>query len=825
MHLRDYQTQAVKAICQTFDTHDRAQLHAACGTGKTHIALWAAGQLAPAPATIAITVPTLALAAQVIDTWQRDGDIDAVLAVCSDQNLLDSAVHAADLAGTVTTDPGTIADWLAITPGRRLVVTTYISAPTLGAGLRLAEATVDLLICDEAHHLTGHPDGYTRQILDDACLPAAKRLFMTATPRINEAAAESGRGLSMSDTAVFGPVAATYSWARAIDDGWLEDYRVVVIGLDAADLRHRLADADRDWVTADGTARDLRVLAAQLACLKAAQQYQLRRVLVFANRVTTSKDFTRTLPLARTLLPEHERPGAPAAVHIDGTMTSSQREKGLAVLRHPPGAWTTLSNVRCLSEGIDIPAVDAVAFTHPKQSLVETVQCIGRALRRGADQPGVATIVVPIVLPATVDTADIGDLDPREWAVVWEVVNALRELDEDLAVDLDLKRRADRDTPLRLPERISVQLPEDTDERLAEHLRLLILKKTTSSWWEGYNCAAEFAAEHGHLDLPVKYVHSGFNLGIWVKAARARYRQGILRPERVEALERIGMIWSKVGAQRQQLVDHLREYRAKHGHADPPRGFVSPDGYRLGELLASARERASAGILPEDVKRELDALGVIWARTGDYWTEVIAHLRRFVAEHGHARVSQRHRSPDGFALGSAVRTTRAKRASLPEPVVAEFEALGMVWSVTAERWAYRLGLLRDFQAVHGHLRVPAAYHSPDGFSLGQLVTKLRRTKATLSAEIVAELNGLGMVWEPQAEKWAALLDHLRDFHRCHGHARVPVDFESPDGYTLGTRIGRIRRGTLCPPADIADQLTELGLDWGYRITRQPSQED
>jgi predicted helicase len=230
----------VEAIASGLGAGGRCQLVMACGTGKTFVASRAAARLAGGGVT-AVLVPSIPLAAQTIAAWQAGCPTDRVLAVCSDPTVRPTWVRAADLPARVTTDVEEIAKWLAGTSGRALAVAVFDSAHRLAAGLRRAGQVAELTVVDEAHRLAGAADKFTAAITGPGFLPERRRLSMTATPRFIARARRKPRAISMDDQEVFGPVAYRYPFRRAIDDGWLKDYRIVVAAVTSRQVAGLLA--------------------------------------------------------------------------------------------------------------------------------------------------------------------------------------------------------------------------------------------------------------------------------------------------------------------------------------------------------------------------------------------------------------------------------------------------------------------------------------------------------------------------------------------------------------------------------------------------------
>ncbi|MFF0629785.1 Helicase associated domain protein [Streptomyces sp. NPDC004296] len=753
--LRPYQREAVEAIAKGLERGGRGQLHAACGSGKTRMSVEAASQLVADDGLLAVLVPSLSLVAQTINAWREHARVDAVLAVCSDDTVTDAPAHLGDIDAEVTTDADRVGEWITSRSGRLLIVGTYRSAGRLAEGLRGAGKEADLLVCDEAHHLTGRPDFAIAAVVENAFLPAQRRLYMTATPRLNAYQAETGGLLSMSDETVFGPVLFEYAWAKAIRDSYLDDYRVVIIGVRQSDLLDLLTDDEHHYVSAPG-APDLRTMAAQAVIAKAARQYGLRRILAFCHRLESAREFARSLPGMLRHLPEEQRPaGAPHVDWVSGEMTHAARDVVLETLRTPPAEWTVIANVRCLSEGVDVPAVDAVAFTHPKRSQVDIIQAVGRALRRSSGGSGTATIIVPLVVPDS-DEA-VGDLEPGEFRTLWQVLRALRAHDETLGIELDTQRSHDSVRSPQLPSRITIELPPGTSEDAVRQLTALTVKQTTSAWWAGYGHARAYFAQHG--DLEVKYSHvteCGFGLGTWVANARQHHRKGWLSAARVKALDEIGMRWEATDVPWQKFLAEMRAYRAVHGHTAVPQGHVTDDGYPLGSRVNVARSRSER--VPAWVRAALDDLGMIWDTRDLRWQEFYTRCQQYVAEHGHLNVPKTYVTSDGYTLGVriALRIRKWKEGTLDPAERVSLEELGLSAPVQAQdrAWADFLAACDRYIAVHGSLAdVRRDYVDDTGYQLGSRImyyrnldAGTRKDGAAIPAQRRAALVERGMVW-------------------------------------------------------------------------------
>ncbi|MGC1851340.1 MAG: DEAD/DEAH box helicase family protein [Solirubrobacterales bacterium] len=443
--LRCHQRVALDAAADSFGDGERAQVVMACGSGKTLVGIKARERF-EASRTL-VVVPSLPLMKQTIAEWQRHSQKPfRRLAVCSDasvdqrEDVIEG--HPGELGIRVSTDPEVIARFLE-GEGDSITFSTYQSSEQVAAACR-GSAEFDLVIADEAHWAAGLRDSPHATLLDNDRLPAQKRLFLTATPRIiaeeqRLEAADHGKQIaSMDNEALFGPVAHRLSFGEAIELGLLADYRVVVCVVNNAaqlDLVRR-----RGLVSiGDSHVTDAASLATQVVVLRAMQRFTLRRVLTFHSRVNRAADFARRLPGVAEWLEKDAPTGALFARHVEGKMPAAQRESVLNRLDHLQGDESALiSNVRCLAEGVDVPSIDAVAIIDPKRSRSEIIQAVGRALRTNGEAGKIATVIVPAFVPQDQDATQA--LRSSAFEPVWEVLSALRDQDERFADEVDALR-------------------------------------------------------------------------------------------------------------------------------------------------------------------------------------------------------------------------------------------------------------------------------------------------------------------------------------------------------------------------------------------------
>ncbi|MFI6030733.1 DEAD/DEAH box helicase [Amycolatopsis magusensis] len=701
---RYYQIEAVQALSVGLRTAGRGQLHSACGTGKTRMCQRTAELLCPRGGVVVIVCPSLGLIAQTLREWSLTNQDHRALAVCGDETISDSVVTIDDLPCAVTTDPAEVAGWLRVpTSARlRLIVGTHRSSHVIGAGLQATSLVADVLIVDEAHRSAGHTDKHTALVHDDDRLPATRRVYATATPKIIGEKAiyryHQGRGgggtktfatqmIGMDDERVFGPVLYNYPFSQAIDDGYLDDYRLVVMGATRREIVEHLAGLPRGAVAgASGT--DLHTAMVQTVLAKAAVKYGMRRVLAFCNRVNEAADFARTMKRTLAALPPAMRPDRPlTTAYVHGGLSAAEREKRLAQLTAPPDdGWTVVSNVRCLTEGVDVPTIDGVVFTHPKQSINEIVQAIGRALRRDPAGTGTATILVPILLPD--DPSDLDESDVADYRLLWQVVRALRAHDTRLGSTIDRAERP-RDTPRyyyddKPLEHIHVNLPPGYDDgTFLHHLTAKLITSARSRWWDGYAALTAFHAEHGHVLVPHDHITAApqeYKLGAWSEQNRTLYRQGQLAADRIEALQELGFDLLPRAAEWAAGLRAATAFHAEHGHLEPVRS-LRVHSVELLAWLDSQRAIAAADELAPSRRADLDALGMRWTAKPESFADHVDALADYCRRHGHIDIAPDPETADG-RLGSWLVEVRIQRrmGKLTDAEIASLDALGMRWS-------------------------------------------------------------------------------------------------------------------------------------------------
>ena len=479
--LRPHQQTAFDDVIDGFERHDRGKLVMACGAGKTFTALRIAEAVAGVGGRVLYLVPSISLFSQSMREWATQRALaHRYVGVCSDTRAgrNDEDASLQELEIPVTTDPTAVSAALR-EAGEDAMTAVFCTYQSLGIVARAQDEGAppfDLVLCDEAHRTTGveRPGDRTSPFVlvhDAERVRTARRLYMTATPRLYTESAKAKAAshdvdvFSMDDPETYGPELHRLPFSRAVDQGLLSDYKVVVLAMseqhvDAA-LQAHLAAGESEINLTDA--------AKIVGCWRALQNPEnagpgeaparpLFRAIAFTNTIASSKrleaHWDAIIGHAIDLLPEAERRGALRCRtrHVDGQHHALERKARIDWLKGERerdaghgagGACRILSNARCLSEGIDVPALDAVLFMSPRSSHVDIVQAVGRAMRKAPGKE-YGYIILPIAVPAGVNPAAALD-DNERFGVVWSVLRALRSHDDRL--DAEINRIDLNDTP------------------------------------------------------------------------------------------------------------------------------------------------------------------------------------------------------------------------------------------------------------------------------------------------------------------------------------------------------------------------------------------
>lgn len=514
--LRPHQIDALTAVMNGFKAVDRGKMIMACGTGKTLISLRIAEEFfkkKKTPSTVLFLAPSISLLSQTIMEWgQNKKSPYMALAVCSDAKVGkkdDDDMQVTDLAIPASTDVEKLAAALANRGTKNLVIfSTYQSLEIISKaqnGKKNPLSEFDLVVCDEAHRTTGvttaaraavEDFSHFVRIHDNEYVKASKRLYMTATPKIykdvdNKVAESGGVIASMDDPEKFGEEFYRLGFGTAVEHGLLSDYRVLILAVD----EEYVARVDLERFRSEDSTINLDDASKLLGCWRGLSKIKtqgedvddipMKRAVAFANTIDASQVLAKRLEIVgRTAnRPTEGNQGLSLQTkHVDGKQNALVRRQSLEWLKADPGQHTAriLTNARCLSEGIDVPALDAVIFTEARGSQVDIVQAVGRVMRK-YDGKNSGYIILPVAITAGADINST--LKGTKYKVIWDVLNALRAHDDRFDVIVNqINLNQDRDSKIEVD---VITGDDDADVTIAEEFEQGILVHLPSQIADG----------------------------------------------------------------------------------------------------------------------------------------------------------------------------------------------------------------------------------------------------------------------------------------------------------------------------------------------------
>jgi len=475
--LKTHQRTALNNTNAHFKTADRGKLVMACGTGKTFNSLRIAENQTGGKGLILFLVPSIALLGQTLREWSTFAiePINAIC-ICSDpeitrqknKNQDSDGASVVDLALPASTNPQDILRQFENikkrgNPGMTVVFSTYQSIEVISkAQTELLEngfKEFDLIICDEAHRTTGvslagEAESAFTKVHNNEFIKGKKRLYMTATPRLynddskSKAAQADAVLCSMDDPELYGEEIYRIGFGEAVNKGLLTDYKVLILTLSEQDVPpavQKMLQGDSNEISTDDTSKligCINALSKQIlgdhGIIKETDPEPMKRAVAFCQSIAASKTITDTYnSISDTYvdsLPgeKKEQMVSISSMHVDGTMSAPDRDERLGWLKAETdnNECRVLTNVRCLSEGVDVPSLDAVMFLSARNSQVDVVQSVGRVMRLSpSTNKKYGYIIIPVVVPSNIE-ADIALDNNDRYKVVWTVLNALRAHDD-----------------------------------------------------------------------------------------------------------------------------------------------------------------------------------------------------------------------------------------------------------------------------------------------------------------------------------------------------------------------------------------------------------
>lgn len=760
---KEHQETAIRKVVQHFNNNDRGQLILPCGAGKSLTALWIKEEVKPK--ITLLLVPSLALLKQIKNDWARHKNLFyRYVCVCSEKDIdkgkTDSiTTHTYEIGGPVTTNPIEIEAFLS-KPGEKVVFSTYQSIGVVSeACSQINDFEFDIVFCDEAHRTAGSKNKNTFTLVhDNSKIPAKKRLYMTATPKVISTQMKTRLGedyellCDMSNSEIFGEEAFRMSFGQAIDEGILVDYKIVGIGVTDRQIQKFIEE--RNYI-GDLTVKDI---ADNFALDLVMNKYEAFHGISFHSRVQLAKEFAhRHKSFFEKVFSES----------VNGKQSTTHRAR---VLRDFKNSEVGLvSNARCLTEGVDVPTIDLIYFCDPKTSKIDIVQASGRALR--TDPTGKKKMGF-IIVPLFHHIEENVEAELKRKPIFNHLIQVIRSLcDQDERLQAEINNIAFKKGK-RNTSRIEIDISDDDTEkivklhglekRVREVLFDEIIEKTRVFWDVMFKQLVEYKENNGHTN--VSRLQEGMKqLGNWVLEQRRQYHNGNLKPDKRKKLEELGFDWK--GENRRELKDFddiwwesymkLTDYFNKNGHSNVPARHKKDPA--LGTWVVAQRARRKKDELSQDRIDLLDEIDFNWNPKVRIFEEFCKKLIEFKEKYGHTNI----------------------------PIVSkDFPKLG--------KWTNKYRSLLN----HGELQSDGSIKY-----LGSYLTKKQ----------IDRLNELGFKKSVRKIRWEDYYEELKKYYKEQGNSR-PIQSEYPQLYYW---CYRIRKNQHQLTDEQRNLLKELDFDFSF----------
>ncbi len=517
------------------------------------------------------------------------------------------------------------------------------------------------------------------------------------------------------------------------------------------------------------------------------------------------------------------------AFHVNGSMPTARRERELRDFR--AAARAVVSNARCLTEGVDVPAVDMVAFLSPRRSRVDIVQATGRAMRRS---PGKTTgyVLVPLYVELTAGETVETAVNRAQFDEVWDVLHSIQEQDDVLAELIryvgEQKGRGKGFDDSRFADHIDFGGPRLGLESLRAAVTTHCLEDLYSSWDTWFGKLKAFKERFGHCNVETDWEEDPALAG-WVSAQRTRRNKGLLYSERIRLLDELGFIWDFQTLKGQETwmkwYRELENYVRQHGNPHISRSHVNT---KLASWVWIQRQRRKGTYKPNgkdfDVMTAeqislLDKLGFRWDANKEKWAENFERLKRFSVKHGHCEVGLESDADEMLASWTHRQRWLFKRGRLIAERKSMLDTIGFKWNAEDIdlRWREIFERLKQYYAVNGDADVPAKWKEDPKLAAWVSAQRHRRKNGELSHEEVRLLDSLGLTWKSRdVGTWEDRLAEVVAFKTKNGHCDIPLNF--PENPKLGRFVNNMRtqRNSRRLSAERIAKLDAIGFAWGAR---------
>lgn len=701
----DYQDEAILAVTNHFKENERAQLILPCGAGKTLTSLWIKEKLQSK--NTLVLVPSLALLRQIKSTWNISYNIKfSRLNVCSEKDIdkdsdNDVAItHTYEIPGNVTSDKNEVALFLNKT-GNKVIFSTYQSLQVVVDALQiLPEFTFDLIIADEAHKTAGFTDQNKFTLVhNNQKLRADKRLYMTATPRIAspELKAKNSGRISflkdMSNPKVYGKEAYRMTFGTAISKNILVNYKIIAVGVSDIDLKKNIEKNIQ--LTKSESIIDY---AHNYALNIVMEKYKAFHALTFHSRIKKAVDFAER---HNRLVP------STLSRSISGSQTTSEREIILKDFERADKA--IVSNAKCLTEGVDVPVIDIVYYSDPKNSKIDIVQSAGRALRKAKHKnKEMGFIVVPIFHKdrETVEEA----IEKSDFKNLISVIRSLCDQDERLVSEINElawnkekreKNGSSFDFTFSDEQTDKVIQFEQIKEKLKNSLFNQVIETLKDSWEIHFKEVEEYFIENGNSNIQARYkLPNGFGLGTWCVTQRVNYNKGLLSDNEIKKLQKLNFDFDPDQTLFENDFLELLKFKEENGHVNVP-----TMGNRLGIRINKLRNNYKKGTLNQDKIERLTNIGFQFIIKESFtWDEKFEELKNYYEKNNTNQVN----SANELSLYNWERRQKSVigKSKLNNNQIQKLESINFKWELKIDDWEENFKVFKVYWLQNKNFNFP-----------------------------------------------------------------------------------------------------------------------
>lgn len=631
---KPHQKLAIENSTEYYKINNRGKLILPCGAGKTLTSLWIKEALNAN--SCLVILPSLSLLRQFKNEWKKQTKENFdYLCVCSDsdidndEDIIQTKTYQVDYR--VTSDPKIIKNFLE-KKEKRIIFSTYQSLDKIKDAISGTGLFFDFAVCDEAHRTAGARNKNTQEsnyalIHDDININVKNRLYMTATPRVATSNAKSRAKdedillYCMDDERLFGKEIHRMSFAQAIDEDVLVDYKIIAVGVYKDEISNYLNEKRLKLPN-----YSLDDIANNYTLEFILDKYLLSHAITFHTRVKYAENFEQI----------HKKiADKTLSFSISGKNSSTERSLKLNSFKNHPRS--VISNAKCLTEGVDVPAIDAVIFCDPKNSKIDIVQAAGRALRIYPNKE-LGYIVIPIYHSENQSREDV--VGGEAFKRLIDVIKAMADHDERLQDEID--NIASKNTNPKNDSKVDYienNLTNDNesnitllnfDEDLKKYIFAEIIEKASNGWNLNYQKLCDYLKERGGI-YPEK--SDNLNLHSWVSAQRTFKNKGKLNQDRINKLNKINIIWDQQEYSWNEKYQKLIDWKKSNLHPSktwPAQRSTEPLEHELAVWLLKLRSDYKKGIMTEDRFNKLLEINFSFDPYVDKWLMQYEKLKEFI---------------------------------------------------------------------------------------------------------------------------------------------------------------------------------------------------